>query len=311
MGTTNGSSNLKAFEDHTGKYSPFSPSSLPDSSLNVKANEEGLNSSESLLIDEQPSWLDDLLNETETVIFDRGHRRAASDSYAYLGNLADEAFNFEDESKYIDSLFGPCNSMPFRNVGLNEARRGLSLAQKNNQGSEGLVEHSRDESRSRKLEDSLNRATGSDVKPSGSKADSKRSKQHNAHRSRVRKLQYISHLERTLQILKAEGSQFSAELEFLEQQNMLLTMENRALRQRLESISHEQLIKQWEQGMLEREMGRLQTLYHMQKQQQMEVQNPLHHKQRRNRSKENLDYQMYNGPVKNKDDMASPSRGSV
>lgn len=45
-------------------------------------------------------------------------------------------------------------------------------------------------------------------------------------------------------ITQAEGGGVSAELEFIEQQNMILTMENRALRQRLESISQEQMIKQ-------------------------------------------------------------------
>lgn len=42
---------------------------------------------------------------------------------------------------------------------------------------------------------------------------------------------------------QAEGSELSAELEFLDQQNIILSMENRALRQRLDSLSQEQLIK--------------------------------------------------------------------
>ncbi|CAL5418105.1 unnamed protein product [Camellia sinensis] len=64
-----------------------------------------------------------------------------------------------------------------------------------------------------------------------------------AQRSRVRKLQYIAELERNVQALQAEGSEFSAELEFLNQQNLILTMENKALKQRLESLAQEQLIK--------------------------------------------------------------------
>lgn len=42
---------------------------------------------------------------------------------------------------------------------------------------------------------------------------------------------------------QAEGSEVSAELEFLNQQNLILGMENKALKQRLESITQEQLIK--------------------------------------------------------------------
>ena len=42
---------------------------------------------------------------------------------------------------------------------------------------------------------------------------------------------------------QAEGSEVSAEMEFLNQQNLILSMENKALKQRLESLTQEQLIK--------------------------------------------------------------------
>ncbi|CAI9114868.1 OLC1v1015680C1 [Oldenlandia corymbosa var. corymbosa] len=114
-------------------------------------------------IEEQPHWLDDLLNEPDTQIH-RNHRRSASDTFAYLGGLDTR----EDINRKMQS----------------------------------------------------------------------------AHRSRVRKLQYISQLERTIQLLQAEGSEISAELEFLDRQNLILSMENKALKQRLDSITQEQLIKQ-------------------------------------------------------------------
>ncbi|KAG6435275.1 hypothetical protein SASPL_100145 [Salvia splendens] len=95
------------------------------------------------------------------------------------------------------------------------------------------VERSGHDSSAQNVEESAD----SQAKIAGSKTELKRAKQ-------VRKLQYIAHLERTVEILKAEGAGVSAELEFMEQQNMLLTMENQALRQRLESISQEQMIKQ-------------------------------------------------------------------
>ncbi|XP_022863277.1 uncharacterized protein At4g06598-like [Olea europaea var. sylvestris] len=41
-------------------------------------------SSESFLIEEQPSWLDELLNEPETPVHRGGHRRSSSDSFAYI-----------------------------------------------------------------------------------------------------------------------------------------------------------------------------------------------------------------------------------
>lgn len=90
----------------------------------------------------------------------------------------------------------------------------------------------------------------------------------------MRKLQYIAELERKVQtlqvrsikryiiyssktsfflllrfiyikwfILQAEGMEVSAEMEFLSQQNIMLDLENKALKQRLESLNQEQLIK--------------------------------------------------------------------
>lgn len=64
-----------------------------------------------------------------------------------------------------------------------------------------------------------------------------------AQRSRVRKIQYIAELERNVQMLQVEGSEVSAELEFLNQQNLILSLENKSLKNRLESLAQEQLIK--------------------------------------------------------------------
>lgn len=43
--------------------------------------------------------------------------------------------------------------------------------------------------------------------------------------------------------LQVEGSEVSAELEFLNQQRLILGLENKALKQRLENLAQEQLIK--------------------------------------------------------------------
>ncbi|KAL5667213.1 hypothetical protein ACJX0J_019434, partial [Zea mays] len=76
-----------------------------------------------------------------------------------------------------------------------------------------------------------------------SEADNKRAKQQYAQRSRVRKLQYIAELESRVQALQSEGVEVSAEMEFLSQQNIMLDLENKALKQRVESLAQEQLIK--------------------------------------------------------------------
>lgn len=58
--------------------------------------------SESFLIEEQPSWLDDLLNEpAETVIVHKGHRRSASDTFAYVGTAA-ERLNTRENNNNVN-----------------------------------------------------------------------------------------------------------------------------------------------------------------------------------------------------------------
>ncbi|XP_073276618.1 uncharacterized protein At4g06598-like [Primulina huaijiensis] len=284
---------------NSGSHFPFLPADsttydhfLPFESKGNSRNPETPNthhrcSSESFL-EKQPSWLDDLLNDSEIFIH-KGHRRSASDSYAYLGDAA-EKFSIRGKSQYESLFIG--NLAPQKDVYSTSIDNKInSLDEKRDQVTEEVegiigVGNNREQTSSRTLEGSADKAGHSQLKPSTSKLEAKRAKQHNAHRSRVRKLQYISHLERAVQILQAEGSEISAELRFLEQQNAILIMENKALRQRLESISQEQIIKHWEQEMLEREIGRLQTLYHLQKPQQMQMhqqQQPQHHpKQRRN-----------------------------
>lgn len=59
-------------------------------------------SSESVLIEEQPLWLDDLLNEPDTPVRRGGHRRSSSDSFAYIDsvNASNMGYANQDEHKY-------------------------------------------------------------------------------------------------------------------------------------------------------------------------------------------------------------------
>ncbi|XP_022862426.1 uncharacterized protein At4g06598-like [Olea europaea var. sylvestris] len=58
-------------------------------------------SSESFLIEEQPSWFDELLNEPETPVR-RGHRRSSSDSFAYIDtiNVGNSNYVAPDNNKF-------------------------------------------------------------------------------------------------------------------------------------------------------------------------------------------------------------------
>lgn len=300
-------------------------------------------SSESHVIEEQPSWLDDLLNEPETPVRRGGHRRSSSDSFAYIdtANMSNITYADQDEYKYKNLISTPSwSSQDFdRNKDAYHIPMyaEMNLAKQKNRSwdsfsngvtslggvpsgkdhvafqssgsltpctpheADGLPPTVNEKSESIKsgLQDarsSFERKDGSHAKSSASETDTKRAKQQFAQRSRVRKLQYIAELERNVQALQAEGSEISAELEFLNQQNLILSMENKALKQRLESLAQEQLIKYLEQEVLEREIGRLRGLY----QQQLQPQQQPSSSHRRTNSRD-LESQFANLALKHKD----------
>ncbi|XP_059648194.1 uncharacterized protein At4g06598 isoform X2 [Cornus florida] len=245
-------------------------------------------SSESLLMEEQPSWLDELLNEPETPVR-RGHRRSSSDSFPYsdASNASIIDYVAQDECKFKNIPSVPSWGLPdfdhYRDAwhasfyaepnargkqknrawgsslnstthlnGISSASdkvilqsSGSSCAPQEIDGVTSTVSGKQDpvESGPRDPKAATERKDSSPAKSSASETDSKRAKQQFAQRSRVRKLQYIAELERHVQALQAKGSEVSAELEFLNQQSLILSMENKALKQRLESLSQEQLIK--------------------------------------------------------------------
>ncbi|KAL0348244.1 UNVERIFIED_CONTAM: hypothetical protein Sangu_1052200 [Sesamum angustifolium] len=297
-------------------------------------------SSESFLLEEQPSWLDELLNEPEPPVRRGGHRRSSSDSFAYIDTTNVGSMNYlaKDDNKLINttplSSWGSQDFDFYRGIQHSSFYANLNPSGKTknkpwnapissvapprvrpsprdtaivpNAGSVcTLQDADRDPtSLSEKQEDVESGPKGSSgkdsshVKSSASETDTKRAKQQFAQRSRVRKLQYIAELERNVQALQAEGSEVSAELEFLNQQNLILTMENKALKQRLDSLSQEQLIKYMEHEVLEREVARLRSLYHQQ--QQPQQQQPMSSSHRRAKSRD-LDQQFANLSLKHKE----------
>ncbi|KAH1040392.1 hypothetical protein J1N35_042135 [Gossypium stocksii] len=261
-------------------------------------------SSESHLIEEQPSWLDDLLNEPEIPMYKGRHRRSSSDYFAFIdvSNAPNLDYVARDECRYTSMIsssswthqdFDHHNQKDAR---VNSFHADINLVKQKNRAWDSpslrentfvqglrssctLEEPEAPPSTAREKKDSAESASldakgssekknNSHTKSSSSDTDPKRAKQQFAQRSRVRKLQYIAELERNVQALQAEGSEVSAELEFLNRQNLILGMENKALKQRLESLAQEQAIKYLEQEVLEREIGRLRVMYQQQNQEQ-------------------------------------------
>ncbi|KAI4322745.1 hypothetical protein L6164_022411 [Bauhinia variegata] len=85
-----------------------------------------------------------------------------------------------------------------------------------------------------------------------------------AQRSRVRKLQYISELERSVTSLQAEVSVLSPRVAFLDHQRLLLNFDNSALKQRIAALAQDKIFKDAHQEALKREVERLRQVYHQQ-----------------------------------------------
>ncbi|CAN8254297.1 unnamed protein product [Cochlearia groenlandica] len=85
-----------------------------------------------------------------------------------------------------------------------------------------------------------------------------------AQRSRVRKLQYISELERSVTSLQTEVSVLSPRVAFLDHQRLLLNVDNSAIKQRIAALAQDKIFKDAHQEALKREIERLRQVYHQQ-----------------------------------------------
>ncbi|KAK6121365.1 hypothetical protein DH2020_044892 [Rehmannia glutinosa] len=293
----NGKNSLLPPKSPYPSISPSYTEYIPNSAIGPKAlpkprdgNSHQRISSESFLIDEQPSWLDELLNEPETPV-----RRGDV-------NLSGKTKNKPWDAP-INSIAPPRGLPSPRDIAIVPNPGSLSTSQDadrnptSSAGKQDVEYGSQDPKGSFEKNDSFH------VSSLASETDTKRSKQQFAQRSRVRKLQYIAELERN-----AEGSEVSAELEFLNQQTLILSLENKALKQRLEGLSQEQVIKYLEHEVLEREAGRLRNLYKQQQQHQHPQQQQLSSGHRRAKSRD-LDKQFTNLSLKPKE--ASAGHDSV
>ncbi|KAJ0989365.1 hypothetical protein J5N97_007721 [Dioscorea zingiberensis] len=85
-----------------------------------------------------------------------------------------------------------------------------------------------------------------------------------AQRSRVRKLQYISELERSVTTLQTEVSVLSPRVAFLDHQRSALTAGNSHLRQRIAALTQDKIFKDAHQEALKQEIERLRNVYSQQ-----------------------------------------------
>ncbi|CAL1394139.1 unnamed protein product [Linum trigynum] len=239
-----------------------------------------------------PSWVDEFLDFSSTR---RGtHRRSVSDSIAFLetpmlddcraappaggvhrpaGNNRNNPHDFDkfDDDQFMsmfsDDISNPVTgpnsssnpSTPSDHNSFNEEKEGCGGGELKNIRSEA------DEAQSPCDSDSQQTTPfdGDRI------VDPKRVKRilanrQSAQRSRVRKLQYISELERSVTSLQTEVSVLSPRVAFLDHQRLLLNVDNSAIKQRIAALAQDKIFKDAHQEALKREIERLRQVYHHQ-----------------------------------------------
>lgn len=143
-----------------------------------------------------------------------------------------------------------------------------SLEEKGSVGGVGLIQGEPEVQSVQKLDNSFKGDVTSSI-PIDPSLDPKRAKRilanrQSAQRSRVRKLQYIAELERSVNALQAEVSALSPQVTYLDHQRVVLNVDNGALKQRIAALAQEKLFKDAHYDALKNEAQRLRQLYQQQ-----------------------------------------------
>uniref|UniRef100_A0A0A9FPX7 BZIP domain-containing protein n=1 Tax=Arundo donax TaxID=35708 RepID=A0A0A9FPX7_ARUDO len=193
------------------------------------------------------------------------HRRSASDSAAFLEAVPmDDVIGGGDEFDRLDdeqlmSMFSQVDAPAVSDGAGGGERAGDAQLMDMGDGEDGMAATSPAGARE---------AAASQTAADGV-ADPKRVKRilanrQSAQRSRVRKLQYISELERSVTSLQMEVSALSPRVAFLDHQRSLLTVGNSHLKQRIAALAQDKIFKDAHQEALKKEIERLRQLYHQQ-----------------------------------------------
>ncbi|CAA2970231.1 Hypothetical predicted protein [Olea europaea subsp. europaea] len=221
--------------------------------------------SQSSTLEEQPAWLSDLLSDSDSDSSGILHRRSASDSFTLLDCLVPlPGLEQLDGLKTLDSCEPDNEFESGCAYGPNSPRRKGEVAFPENAIVSALSEYvlqcplqhldaSMCVSRTAQP-DSIGDAFGPG---SGTNAEVKLMKRHPGQRSRVRKLQYIAELERTVDILQNLESDLAFRVASLYQQQLALSMENRTLKQQVVRLQKESFNAEGEYHSLKKEYERL------------------------------------------------------
>ncbi|KAE9590602.1 hypothetical protein Lal_00023134 [Lupinus albus] len=224
------------------------------------------------------SWVDEFLDFSSSR---RGaHRRSASDSIAFLETSFDRLDEEQLISMFSDdftavavpppqtsSTSNPSSPCSDQNSNNDEKPMGMALDVVNHEvkPKNEMVE----EESSFKYDAAAQPPSAATTGCSETVCDPKRvrrilANRQSAQRSRVRKLQYISELERSVTSLQSEVSALSPRVAFLDHQRLILNVDNSALKQRIAALAQDHIFKHAHQEALKKEIERLRQIYNHQ-----------------------------------------------
>ncbi|KAJ0045459.1 hypothetical protein Pint_04668 [Pistacia integerrima] len=235
----------------------------------------------------QPSWVDEFLDFSSVR---RGaHRRSISDSVAFLDpplveecRNSNNAINNMPETNCFDrlddeqlmSMFSDdiSNTVPPTASSSNPSTPSDQNSN-NDEKTTPMDQQQQPKNEPGEVESSCKTEQQATQPPPSSNGDTivdpKRVKRilanrQSAQRSRVRKLQYISELERSVTTLQTEVSALSPRVAFLDHQRLILNVDNSALKQRIAALAQDKIFKDAHQEALKKEIERLRQVYHQQ-----------------------------------------------
>lgn len=232
---------------------PFAP---PESYTQQPQHHTSLLRSSTL--EEKPAWLDDLLSEHDVNSGGMVLRRSASDSVTLLNDLMDSfpPFSLHDDEENENSVDSE-NGIGLESAcmyGPNSPRKKGHLIHSGNALVSALSESiSQDSPQHVGSNPAFHGITDGRVPFSDYAAETKMSKRHSGQRSRVRKLQYIAELERTVNNLQGLILELDARARSLLQHRLALSMENTELQHQMASLQQEKLILDGEHQLLKKE----------------------------------------------------------
>ncbi|KAI8563361.1 hypothetical protein RHMOL_Rhmol03G0106200 [Rhododendron molle] len=227
-------------------YDPLSPSSCKEL---YPRHQKSI--SQSSILEEQPEWLDDLLGDSDANTKGTLHRRSASDSMTLLDGLV--SLNDDDSSVSSETgsgfesgcMYGPNSPRSKGKFTFPENTMVSALSDCLFQNpmeyldgglcASGMVHC--------EVQDGSGLAGEANAE---SKAD-----------KRVRKLQYIAELERTVDVLQTLESELAVRVASLLQQRAALSMENGKLKQQMARLKKEKVIVDGRYQSLKKELERL------------------------------------------------------